>query len=184
MDLAWQSACNDPPRFRLDHVLAFRLPLSFGDNLMASLHKRATPAQAMLLRVVEGSIKNTCDAHQKEFDPYFARSVAKRAAGTLSGCWPEVLAAKPSEKIGVATHAVHVARSARKAQLVMSSDGSKVANGPRVGAGLNYMRLAPLRKLEKWMVRQMRDIKLSGNIERANAFIEVLREMSAIKNLK
>jgi len=35
--------------------------------------------------------------------------------------------------------------------------------------------------LEKYLFKQMRDIKLSGNTEKAEAFIEILREISKLK---
>jgi hypothetical protein len=147
---------------------------------MVTLYKRATPPQAMLLRVVEGSIKNACDAHKVEFNPYFARSVAKRAAGTLSGCWPDVLAAKPSEKQGPAT-CIIAAPAARAAHLTEAARGSQVV---RPGVGKSHLtKASPLRQLETWMFRQMRAIKASGNEERARAFIDVLRHISSLKGI-
>lgn len=59
---------------------------------MVTLAKRATPAQARILRIVEGAVINAADAHGLRRDPWLARSIAKRAAGTLSAQWPEVLA--------------------------------------------------------------------------------------------
>src|SRR5260370_35193289 len=68
---------------------------------MAPLYKRASPAQRRILRVVEGAVLNAADAHGRPRDRYIARSIAKRAAGTLTASWPEVLAARsllPSDK--------------------------------------------------------------------------------------
>ena len=66
---------------------------------MVSLYKRATPSQARILRSVEGAVKNAADGHPSYNLPEnFARSVAKRAAGTLTAQWPDVLAlAKASD---------------------------------------------------------------------------------------
>ncbi len=52
---------------------------------MASLYKRANDRQQRVLRIVEGAVKNAAD-HHPEFDysPHLARSIAKRAAGTLT----------------------------------------------------------------------------------------------------
>lgn len=62
---------------------------------MASLYKRATPSQAYILRAVEGAVKNAQDAHPEiQISQRHRRSIAKRAAGTLTAQWPEVLAAK------------------------------------------------------------------------------------------
>src|SRR5690348_84508 len=46
-----------------------------------------------MLRIVEGAVKNVADKDGKQFDPYHARSIAKRAVGTLTAQMPEVLAA-------------------------------------------------------------------------------------------
>lgn len=69
---------------------------------MATLYKRANPSQRRILRIVEGAVKNARDAHQYNtgVTDFFARSVAKRAAGTISAQWPELLAARhaPSDR--------------------------------------------------------------------------------------
>lgn len=52
---------------------------------MSSLYKRANPVQKRMLRIIEGAVLNTLDAHPEITDKNrFARSVAKRAVGTLS----------------------------------------------------------------------------------------------------
>ena len=52
---------------------------------MSSLYKRANPIQKQMLRIIEGAVKNAHDAHPDIKDiNLFARSVAKRAVGTLS----------------------------------------------------------------------------------------------------
>lgn len=132
--------------------------------------------------MVEGAIKNTCDAHGEDFDPYFARSVAKRAAGTLSAAMPSMLAAKPSEKLGCATQLVTSNRAAQNAQLVKLSVGHTV-QGPKVRA-VSALKAAPLRSLNKWMFRQMRDIKGSGRTEYAEAFIDVLKQIAILEGRK
>ena len=64
---------------------------------MSTLYNRATPLQQLMLRMVEGAVKNAADAHPDVYIPdWFARSVAKRAAGTLSAHFADVLAALPT----------------------------------------------------------------------------------------
>lgn len=67
---------------------------------MVTIYKRATPSQRRLLKIVEGAVKNARDAHRyNNVSDNFARSIAKRAAGTISAQWPELLAAKmPSDR--------------------------------------------------------------------------------------
>lgn len=58
---------------------------------MVTLYKRATPSQQAILRAVEGAIKNVADCHPEyNLGPKFARSVAKRAAGTLYAQWLDI----------------------------------------------------------------------------------------------
>ena len=60
---------------------------------MATLAKRATPEQALLLKVIDGAIRNAQHAHQEiQLSPSHRRSIAKRAAGTISALWAERLA--------------------------------------------------------------------------------------------
>lgn len=53
---------------------------------MATLYKRADKIQARMLRIVEGAVHNALHAHShKEIsNERLARSVAKRAVGTIS----------------------------------------------------------------------------------------------------
>lgn len=52
---------------------------------MATLYKRASPQQRQILRVIEGAVRNAAHHHPEIAIPdSFARSVAKRAAGTLT----------------------------------------------------------------------------------------------------
>lgn len=61
---------------------------------MATLYKRANARQQQILRVVEGAVRNASSAHPEEhpISPRMARSIAKRAAGTLTALWQDVLA--------------------------------------------------------------------------------------------
>lgn len=65
---------------------------------MASLYKRATPTQVRILRIIEGAIRNTMHAHPElVVSERHARSIAKRAAGTLSSQLGDVLAKRGLE---------------------------------------------------------------------------------------
>lgn len=61
---------------------------------MSTLYKRATPLQKRMLRIIEGAVMNAHHAHAKRDISMerFARSVAKRAVGTLSAQMLDVLA--------------------------------------------------------------------------------------------
>jgi hypothetical protein len=68
---------------------------------MATLSKRATARQKQLLRIIEGAVRNTFDAHPDFYvtgrngpidKNQLARSIAKRAVGTLSSQLDDVLA--------------------------------------------------------------------------------------------
>lgn len=61
---------------------------------MATLYKRATPRQVVVLRMVEGACRNAIHAHPGQpLNDRLIRGIAKRAAGTLTSQWGAVLAA-------------------------------------------------------------------------------------------
>ena len=108
---------------------------------MASLYKRATPSQHFILRVVEGAVQNAQDAHPEmaRIPPKFTRSIAKRATGTLTAQWPDVLAAR--------------ALSKRNASLSSSRDRSRrsaEANEPA----------STVAQLHKQLVKRMRALRI------------------------
>jgi hypothetical protein len=132
---------------------------------MSSLYNRATPSQQRILRAVEGAIKNACDAHPElKISPHHRRSIAKRAAGTLSAQWPEVLAAPSASSESGA--ALTLTRPRRRSSHVLKAAGREVPQ--------RYQRF-PLRRLISELARPIRDLKLSGQAERAEAFIDALR---------
>jgi hypothetical protein len=130
---------------------------------MATLYKRATPSQARVLRIVAGAVKNAAHAHPGVVvTDRFARSVAKRAAGTLTAQWPDVLAAgQPSDKVGADNRASAPPR--RSTHQVKSCDG---------GERLSSYRRSPL---HHELGIRARDARKAGNAEREAAFVEALR---------
>ncbi len=61
---------------------------------MSTLWKRASGAQEWMLVIVAGAVINAAHSHPGKMpDKQFARSVAKRAVGTISAHMPELLAA-------------------------------------------------------------------------------------------
>jgi hypothetical protein len=142
---------------------------------MVTLYKRATPSQARILRAVEGAVKNAADAHpEMKFDRRFARSVAKRAAGTLTAQWPDVLAARevPSE-----TPDPGAVRTARRSWPV-----SPGCNAGRRGARLPTAG-APLRRLWAQIAVKMRDVK-RDTPELAPAYIDVLKMIDKLRRCR
>lgn len=136
---------------------------------MASLYKRATPSQKRILRAVEGAVKNVSHCHPEwKIRPNFARSIAKRAAGTLTAQWPEVLAAhsSSSDRGGMSPGANN--RPQHTHIIKCSERGAS-----------QVQRRSPLVRLWKEISAQIGDIKRSGNSEREKAFIDILKMISA-----
>ena len=122
---------------------------------MASLYARATPSQRRVLRIVEGAIKNACDAHpHQHVDRKFARSIAKRAAGTISAQWPELLSAK-------------MLTDRAMAQLGKNSPASSNPPKARKGDRLSSLSRSPLKLVHKRLG--------AGHDARAAAFADALR---------
>lgn len=148
---------------------------------MVTLYKRATPSQARILRAIEGAVKNVSDAHGIAFDPRHARSIAKRACGTLTSQWGAVLAAtKMPSNWGVQRTPGLTARSS-VSQLGKGPSLAQLTKQAKRARPQDDARLRPLRKLEKLLFTQMRAVKNSGNVERAEAFIYVLRQIAKIR---
>jgi len=139
---------------------------------MASLYKRATLSQVRILRAVEGAVKNAADAHSCDTLPRnFARSVAKRAAGTLTAQWPDVLAARLDGQSG---------RADAKTCLIARPRGAYLLERVGRGSSLTTGR-SPLPVLWKVLAAQIRPLKESGQLEKAAAFVEVLKMIAAMQ---
>jgi hypothetical protein len=69
---------------------------------MTSLYNRATSVQERILRIVEGAVRNAAACHSEaRFSHKFPRSVAKRAAGTITAQLAVTLAGSgPSDQGG------------------------------------------------------------------------------------
>lgn len=135
---------------------------------MSSLYARATPSQARILRAVEGAVKNATDAHPElQISPRHRRSIAKRAAGTLTAQWPAVLAAKPSENGPARTITVPPASSSKLSE----------AKGRGVS---QHRRHSPMGRLHHWMRCEMWRLKAEPNPERKAALIDVFRKIAEV----
>jgi hypothetical protein len=139
---------------------------------MSSLYKRASPSQKRILRAVEGAVKDAAHAHSNAIIPNsFARSVAKRAAGTLTAQWPEVLAAgfnQPSDRVGAGNSWTAQPRSAQSNQ--------------RVGRGSSYLqRRSPLPMLWKALSARIRPLRDCGQSEKAEALVDVLKMIAGMQ---
>lgn len=135
------------------------------------MYKRATPAQSMVLRIVEGAVKNATDAHPElDIRPHHRRSIAKRAAGTLTAQWPDVLAAGPPRS--ESGEGLNSARPRRR-----SSNSLKAVGREATQATKRF----PLRRLIAEIARPIRDLKQSGRTERAAAMVDVLRMIDSLR---
>lgn len=136
---------------------------------MTTLYKRATPLQARILRAVAGAVKNVGDAHPEYgFNEYMARSIAKRACGTLTAQWPDVLAAttvkgfSPSEKSGLLTYARGRSSSAQVCK-------------PKPRGPSHVLRRSPLRLLLRDLGIMASNARRAGDSARLEALADVLR---------
>lgn len=136
---------------------------------MSSLYRRATGPQSRMLTIVSGAVLNAAHAHPGHaVDKRFARSVAKRAVGTLSAQWQEVLAASgtPSgaERSGVA--------SFRNGSHTGKARGGRHTQG---SAGPRFHKA-----IVQEVSRLIRPAKEAGQTERAGALIDVMRIIDRI----
>lgn len=144
---------------------------------MSSLYKRATPRQAVVLRMIEGAVRNAAHAHPggRIDDESIARSISKRAVGTLTAAWPAMLAASGARSDGSRGH--RKSRPAADVGHLRSDDGSAdVTPLPhdRRGASRVSWR-APVRLLHRAIGNACSEARRAGQTERLAALVDVLR---------
>ena len=154
---------------------------------MVTLAKRATPSQARLLRIVEGSVLNTFDAKGVPRDTWLARSIAKRAAGTLTAQMPEVLSANTRLTEG-RRHTVGQCRAcerrAHRNRLEARREYAKLVGGIAATSDLGrsarrgssqLLRRLPLLVLWDRLKREMWTVSRSGDSAKIEAYKHLLR---------
>lgn len=132
--------------------------------------------QERVFRAVAGAVKNACDGHRAKwrFDQTFARSIAKRATGTLTSQWPELAAPSPSER------GVLLAVTDKAPQHVVGLPATRERR--ERGAfqtALPGRRRSPLKFLHDRIGAMCGEAKHAGQHERAEALKEVLRLIGA-----
>lgn len=132
---------------------------------MATLWNRATPSQYRMLRAIAGAVRNAAHAHQIEMPKSFARSVAKRATGTLTAQWPDVLAATVNRR----------QKGLRESVQSRSPRGSEPVEGRSEGDRLRLLRRSPIRNLWKKYAVGMWKIKREGTPEQYAAHVRILK---------
>jgi hypothetical protein len=130
--------------------------------------------QTRILRAVEGAVRNAAHAHHRAISVSFARSIAKRAAGTISAQMPELLAvaSRPSEKAESDTPATDRPRRA-------CGSAKRAEKGP---AQVRSSR-AHLRNTWKHLTQQIKPLRLADNDVLANSYVEILKAISAAQRV-
>ena len=133
---------------------------------MTTLQNRATPAQRVVFRMIEGACWNAAHHHPDwHISPRMARSIAKRATGTLTSQWGAVLVA--SERSEGSGGQISTAAPKRLGLPFRATPRERVAAS--TGA---------LPTLIRTIAREIGPAKRAGRVERAEALIWVLRLMS------
>lgn len=116
--------------------------------------------QALAFKAVHGAALNAADAHPDwNITPVMARSIAKRAAGTLAAGLPQVLAAVgPSDKPDSRSRSGGTERAGSTtygpgAADRIEANGPAAASGCQPGAGAVSMALEIVAKLEAAALR-------------------------------
>lgn len=139
---------------------------------MATIYHRANPSQARIMRAVEGAVRNAAHSHPGwRFDHRFAKSVAKRAAGTLTAEWPDVLAARLARR-----------QAKRLSQLSQgTASGESVIRAPQRAPrrGFHLTEAAPLKSLWRKLSRMAGASKHEP--ARLAAIVEILRLVAALQ---
>lgn len=132
---------------------------------MTSLARRATPRQAMVMRMIVGAVKNAADSHPDwmVYNRRLANSIAKRAAGTLTAQWPDVLAAPMalSDSAG---------DSASKRQPSSAQIWKRMRRGPS-----RFTRRSPLLFAHNAIGALAKEARANSQVQREAALVDALR---------
>ena len=129
---------------------------------------RISEAHVRIFRAVEGAVINTAHGHPRwRLTPEMARSIAKRATGTLTAQWPEVLAAQmqPSERADGVGSSIGPNWPPRRRQ----------SRTTKRRPASDHQRRGPLFRLWKRISIEVGVAKRAGDEVRAAALIDVLR---------
>lgn len=145
---------------------------------MSSLYKRATPAQRKILRMVEGVVRDVINTHPDwKIPDVAARSISKRAVGTLTAQWPDVLAAS------LATSSLRAGEG--------RFEPSQPPNGsiawPKGRGALNLVKRTPLSKLRTLRLRlgiMAGKARKAGHTARYEALADALRVIDEVEKRK
>lgn len=156
---------------------------------MVTLYKRANPAQRKLLKIIEGAVLNAADAHGETRNPVKARSIAKRAAGTISAQWPVLLASAKTSVRSVSTDydastperqsGLNSAKT-RRGPVLASEDGKVLCVRRLARRVTSSKRRHPLLILWKQISVEMGQIKRSGDQAKFEAHIHLLKMIDAL----
>ena len=142
---------------------------------MSTFVKRATPRQRRVYRIVEGAVRNAAHAHPEYRIPaLFAKSVAKRAAGTLTAAWPSVLAAKIPTPSGRSADQFRTSPATPGAQL-RPRRASRLTGATGGACAVSIGRRTPAVRLRRLIGMMVGSAKRAGETARAEALIEVLK---------
>lgn len=146
---------------------------------MATLWKRASRNQMKLLHAVYGAVINEADAHGRIRNETQARSISKRAVGTISALWPDVLVAASSPLSGGVAVGLDAAISNVGHTRSCPTCARRVAKHDAKRGGVSKGIKAPLRQLIRQISIPLRDIKRKDPVLAA-AYIDVLRQADKI----
>lgn len=156
---------------------------------MVTLAKRATSSQSKMLKIIEGAVLNAADAHNLPRDEFMARSIAKRAAGTLSAQWPIVLAAntRPPKsgmtadgKCRACERRKQTATSRARWERVILINGKKTRGtvhslAAQGGGRQIVLRRLPLLELWGGLKREMWSVRRSNDAAKFLAYVHLLQ---------
>lgn len=128
-----------------------------------------TPSQQRIWRAIDGAVRNAAHGHPGwNLTRTMARSIAKRATGTLTAQWQEVLAAKPSERSGRlrGDHGNHA---------VLATGQRGRGASPVKGVATAPPRRSPLRLLHNRLGAMAGEARRAGQTDRHQALVEALR---------
>lgn len=127
-------------------------------------------AHVRIFRAVEGAVRNTAHGHPRwNLTRTMATSIAKRATGTLTAEWPDVLAARLSPSDSAIGTGSAVQWPPRQHATMATRKGGALVTRGRPPLHVLW------KKLSSRIAEAKREAEYTGNTERVKALIEAIR---------
>lgn len=140
----------------------------------------------MVLRMVEGSVRDAAHCHGIVLTDRFTRSIAKRAAGTLTAGWRDVLAAPMTPSARGSGLTLRRAEPDEHSDLMGNVRSRRSLRRKGVGdqgGGVSSLRRSPYFRIKKQLGIRAGQAKRANQPELYETIVEALRAIAKLEKM-